>query len=385
MENLKLLFPFSYNTDHSNARKIDHYTKFGFKDGNNDLIDLALGACGCFLLGFDRSDIIKYVSEKMIDNPFAGGEYMITNQSVIDLTNKLYNLSNGYRSIFALSGSDAVEGAIKIAKLYHTAKGNQRKFIVGIKNSYHGSTYLTKSIGQIDIIISDPLEACISLDQNSMLDFLKTNNEVACVVIETCSWMAGLRQHSEEFWLELKNICREKDIVFILDDIATCGGKTGSFFGFDPKLEPDIFTVGKAFSGGYYPLSAALISERINQVVKTQFFPHGFTYSFSLSGVYSTLKYLEILENENHYTRCDIVVNQAKDLFNKIGITYRNYGLLFDLDIKSTSEQKFYDHGLNIGVWNDGENNLMLVIPLTANEEYFKRLGERLISVLHDV
>jgi adenosylmethionine-8-amino-7-oxononanoate aminotransferase len=382
MENLKLLFPFNYNTDHSNTRKIDKYTQFGFKEGNNDLIDLSLGACGCFLLGFDRKDIIQHVTEQMLSNPFVGGEYMTTNQSVIDLTNKLYNLSGGYRSIFSLSGSDAVEGAIKLAQMYHTANGNARKYVLGIKDSYHGSTYLTSSIGQLSYMNSEPADVCIALPSDKIIDFIKNNN-VSCLVIETCSWTKGLRQHTKQYWNEIRTVCREYDVVFILDDIAMCGGKTGKFFGFDADLEPDIFTVGKALTGGYFPLSATLVNNRVNDIIKHEFLGHGFTYTFSLSGIYSTLKYLEILEDEQHFVRYDSVVNTAVSLFTKMGLTFRNYGLMFDVDIESTSEQTFYNNGLNIGVWNNGNNNLMLVIPLTANVEYFTQLEERLLSALH--
>ena len=384
MENLKLLFPFNYNADHSNARKIDSYTQFGFREGHNDLIDLSLGACGCFLLGFDRTDIIQYVANRMLSNPFTGGEYMTTNQAVIDLTNKLYELSGGYRSVFALSGSDAVEGAIKLAKLYHTAKGNDRKYVLGVKESYHGSTYLTSSIGQLSYMTTEPADICIALDKDDLIDFIKNNSVLlSCLVIETCSWAKGLKQYPRSFWQELRATCREHDVVFILDDIAMCGGKTGSFFGFDPSLEPDIFTMGKALTGGYFPLSATLVSDRVNEVVKHEFLGHGFTYTFSLSGIYSTLKYLEILEEENHFARYDSILNSAVSLFSKIGLTFRNYGLMFDIDIKSTSEQTFYNNGLNIGVWNNGNDNLMLVIPLTANTEYFSQLEERLLASLH--
>ena len=162
-----------------------------------------------------------------------------------------------------------------------------------------------------------------------------------------------------------------------------CGGKTGSFFGFNADLEPDIFTVGKALTGGYFPLSATLVNDRINEVVKHEFFGHGFTYTFSLSGIYSTIKYLEILETENLLVRHDSLVNTAVSLFTKMGLTFRNYGLMFDVDINSTDEQTFYNSGLNIGVWNNGQDNLMLVIPLTAGTEYFNQLEERLFSALH--
>jgi len=382
MKNLKLLFPFNYNYDHSNARKIDNYTRFGFVENGKDLIDLSLGSCGCFLLGFDRKDIIHYVADKMLDNPFAGGEYMTTNQAVIDLTNKLYDITGGYRSIFALSGSDAVEGAIKLAKIYHEAKGNPRHTILGVKNSYHGSTYLTSGIGQLEYMTKHPVENCIALNQEELIDAVKTKT-ACCLVMETCSWNKGLKQYTKDFWRELRQTCRDHDVIFILDDIAMCGGKTGKFVGFDTELDPDIFTMGKALTGGYFPLSATLVSDRVNEVVKHEFLGHGFTYTFSLSGIYSTLKYLEILETEDLLNQYTATVDTATRLFTSMGLTFRNYGLMFDIDIKSTPEQTFYDNGLHIGVWNNGQDNLMLVLPLIADTEYFTKLQERLAASLH--
>jgi len=383
MTSPKLLFPFAVNTDLSKARVIKSYTKFGFVEGNTDLIDLSLGNCGCFMLGFDRTDLIDYVNQQMKLNPFVSGEYMTTNNAVLELTQKLYELSGGYRSVFSLSGSDAIEGAVKLASMYHKSKGNNRKIVLGVKDSYHGSTYLTSSIGQLNYMTTQPAENCIAVSEEYLIEAIKTNNAL-CLVIETCSWSKGLRSYSNGFWKELRQTCRDHDVVFIIDDIAMCGGKTGDFFGFDSTLAPDLFCVGKSFSGGYFPLSACLVSEHINSIIKDEFLAHGFTYSFSLSGIYSTLKYLEILERENILARYDSVINSAVSMFTKIGLTFRNHGLMFDVDINSTSEQTFYNNGLNIGVWNNGHNNLMLVIPLTADVEYFKQLEERLVAALLD-
>ena len=129
MINPKILYPFSVNNDPSGTKIITRYNKFSYTDNDKDILDLSLGNCGSFMLGFDRLDIIEFVSNKMKDNPFVSGEFMTTNDTVLELSERLYHLSGGYRSMFSLSGSDAVEGAIKLAAI----KNPDRKKIVGIK------------------------------------------------------------------------------------------------------------------------------------------------------------------------------------------------------------------------------------------------------------
>lgn len=393
MNDPKLLFPFSYNNDFSEIRKIDRYIEFGFIENEKDYIDLSLGNCGCFMLGFNRSDIIEYVSKKMLENPFVSGEFLTTNSDVLKLTEKLYDISNGYKSIFSLSGSDAIEGSIKLAKLYHKSKGSNRNKIIGLKDSYHGSTYLTGSIGNLNYMTNyfGSHDNCISIpiniSENEILEriSLVANNSI-CLIIESCSWHNFLKQYSNLFWTQLRKICKDNDVIFIIDDIAMSGGKTGNLFGFDLDLRPDMFCVGKAFSGGYYPLSACLIHSNVSDIIKHEFLAHGFTYSFSLSGIYSTLKYIELLENE-YLKKYETVLVQTKKILDELKINgiihnYRNYGLMFNLEIKETREKIFYKNGLNVGIINDKENQLLITIPLTANSDYFKQLEERLISSL---
>jgi len=396
MDDLKLVFPFSYNNDFSKIRKIDTYTEFGFIESDKDYIDLCLGNCGCFMLGFKRTDIINDVSQKMKNTPFISGEYLTTNPDIIQLTEKLYQLSGGYRSLFSLSGSDAIEGAIKLSKLYHYSKGSNKKKIIGLQNSYHGSTYLTSSIGNLHYMTNyygthtDCVHIPIDITEEEILDKVKIlASESLCLIIESCSWNNFLHQYSKSFWNQLRQICKDNDVNFIIDDIAMCGGKTGTFFGFDLDLEPDIFCVGKAFSGGYYPLSACLIHSNIYDNIKNEFLAHGFTYSFSLSGIYSTIKYIDLLEN-GYLNNYEIILEKTKKLFFKLksnGIIYdfRNYGLMFNLEIKQTREHEFYQNGLNVGIINDKENKLIIIIPLDANDNYFKQLEERLISSLLSV
>ena len=381
----KLIFPYAVNSSQP-VRVIKEYTEFGFIENGKELLDLSLGNCGCFPLGFKRHDIIDRVTEQMKDMSFCSGEFYTTNPAVLELSERLYNMSGGYRSIFSLSGSDAVEGALRLAQLY-----NGRNKFLGFKKSYHGSTYLSSSVSDAtymtDFFGKDP--RCVISDYN--LDSI--TDDLCAVVIETSSWQNGLYNPGTSFWKSLREECTRKDIVLIVDDIAMCGGKTGSFFGWTGVVEPDIFTMGKALTGGYFPLSATLVNDKIFDVVKDTVFCHGFSYSFSLSGIYSTLAYLNVLEKEN------ILKNYNELLINSITVfqylkkenlikDFNNHGLVFNLElltdkpVDASFEKFLYSYGLNSGMWNEGGSGLLVMVPLTAKEAWFFSIKNKLSSSL---
>lgn len=403
MNSPKILFPFTDNVDLSKVKQISKYTQFGYLMNDHELIDTSLGNCGSFMLGFNRVDIVNRVAEHCKSMPFVSGEFMTTCDAVVELSNRLYNLTNGYRSFFSTSGSDAVEGALKVARLKHIAQGNEnKKIILGIEQSYHGSTYLSSSIsggsfmtsylGRGDMCYTISRSTDSSEQYNNIVQKIKElgSENISCIVIETCSWRAGIVIYSDEFWNNLRELCTIENIVLIIDDIAMCGGKTGKFLGFD--IKPDVFTMGKALTGGYFPLSACMISEDIYSAVKEKFWSHGFTYSFSISGVYSTLTYLNILEEENIFDNYPMVLNNAKTYFDKLkslGLVeeVKNYGLYFNLTLKNMPsdvniEEEFFKNGLNVGIENYQWHWLQIVVPLTATDDYFNKLYTRLFTTL---
>ena len=76
------------------------------------------------------------------------------------------------------------------------------------------------------------------------------------------------------------------------------GGKTGSFFGWDKlPIKPDLFVMGKAITGGFFPLSMAMFNDKVYEKIKDGNWLHGHTYSMTLSGVICMDEYLNVLEN----------------------------------------------------------------------------------------
>jgi adenosylmethionine-8-amino-7-oxononanoate aminotransferase len=396
----KLIFPFTVNSLRDQIINFGSTYEWGYQKDNRKVIDLSLGF-GSFPLGMSRSDFIKTVSNKMMDFTFIGGDHKTTNDAVLELSEKLYTLSGGYRSIFNMSGSIAVESAIKVGKYY---QGNTRDLILGFENSYHGSTYLSSSISCTTYMhnIQGRESNCrtISWDLDETKEIIKSLGEdnISCVVVESCSWQAGLRPQSVEWWRELKNICSTNGILLIVDDIALCGAKTGKFFGFDDYIKPDIICAGKALTGGFYPLSDTLITEEIYQGIKDKWWGHGFTYGFNMSGVLSALHYQDVIEKESIYDKYTDVADTSTHLFNNY-LQYesvkavRNYGTYWcvDIDIKDQTDadilKLFFDNGLYLGIWNDpiSKKQILIQTPNMKNDSYYQQLDEGLNLVFKNL
>jgi adenosylmethionine-8-amino-7-oxononanoate aminotransferase len=389
---MKQLFPFSINDPLPTVKKSTEITKYGFKDDERDILDLGLGSSGCFLLGFKRTDLIDSVTDELKKYPFCQGDFVTANYLTTLLSQKLYNLSNGYYPMYSLSGSDAIEGAIKLVHMFHQGK---KKKIIGFQHSYHGSTYMSSSVSGSEYItnIFGRHNDCqiISYDQLDQID-----SDTAAVIIETCSWQGGLIDLGQEYFQNLRDICNKNNVLLVIDDIAFCGGKTGTLFGFEMYgVQPDIFCIGKGITGGYFPLSATLCNQRVADVVKPQMLMHGFSYSFPMAGIISVLKYLDIIEKENILSMHDTIISTARSLFDdlknqKLIKDYRNFGVCFNLILKTEisnyleKESIFYKHGMHMGIWNSSRNGVLVMIPITAEFDYFDSLKNKLVSVLSE-
>ena len=147
------IFPFAVNDPINFVKHIDEITDYGYIENGQDILDLSLGSCGCFPLGFKRTDIIEKVTDQLKKHPFCQADFVTTNDIVNELSTKLYHLSNGYNSIYSLSGSDSIEGAIKLVQMYHNGT-NKNKIIILAISVYCFNIYLYK-IGLFGRMVSE--------------------------------------------------------------------------------------------------------------------------------------------------------------------------------------------------------------------------------------
>lgn len=347
------------------------YWQYGEIRNGRKVIDPML-QFGCFVLGYQQDEIVDFVSDTVKNNRPEIGELTLPmstearlNHISFDFADKVYNIS-GMKPFFSLSGSDANEGAVKLASAYQHAKGNfHKKIIVGFEKSYHGSTWLTTSIGHDNFMIDpfytlDPYQSVKRIPRD-FSDECVDWNLVAAIVIETCTYGREIIPPTSEFWARLDRIRSEYDVLIIIDDIFMGGGKSGDYIGWSKmNIRPDISTMGKAITAGFFPLSMALYNKKVEEALPKGFrWDHGFTYSFSLAGIASAYKYLEILERDNLLANHDQLVSTAASIFE-------------NSDFKVSSR-----FGLNFKV-TDGRQRHQYVIPLNATEEYFEVLKDNL-------
>ena len=373
------------------VKQIANITEYGYIENGRSILDLSLGSCGCFTLGFTRTDLVDSVTQQLKENPFCQADFVTTNSIVNELSQKLYKLSNGSYPIYSLSGSDAIEGAVKLVQMYW--QGTRSK-IIGFNRAYHGSTYMSTSLGGTKYMTEKfgKHPNCVTIDYYDIDTLL--DDTVAAVFIETASWANGLRITNLDYFKKLRSRCNETGTLLVIDDIAFCGGKTGTIFGFEPLgIQPDIFCIGKGISGGFFPLAVTLCNQRVATNIKSQRLLHGFSYSFPMAGIISTLEYLKILESENLLDQQPLTVARGNVLMQllldrNLISGWRSYGVCFSITPIDTNydienkDQIFYKHGLHMGIWNFNSKDILIMMPINATTDYFQELESKLVLAL---
>lgn len=189
------------------------------------------------------------------------GEYIQYPQ--VQLARKLASLlpENLSVSYFVNSGSEAVEGAIKLAKRY-TGRGE----IIAFNNAYHGSTH-----GSLSIMGNESMQTAfrpllpgikhISINEFAGLEQITTST--ACVIIEPVQGEAGIIASQKEYLQALRKKCTQTGTLLIFDEIQTGFGRTGSLFAFEQyEVVPDILVLAKGMGGGL-PIGAFISSKEI--------------------------------------------------------------------------------------------------------------------------
>ena len=327
---------------------------------------------GCYVLGYENEEILDFVCKIIKNNkPEIGENFMpktnkiVLNKISVDFSNKIYDVT-GMNSFFALSGSDSNEGAVKLASAYHFEKGNtKKKYIASFENSYHGSTYLTSSLGHDNFMVNPfyTMESagCVKKLPRDFDEDSVNWSEISAFMLETCPYGEVMEPPSVEFWKKLDRIRKKHDVLIIIDDIFMGGGKTGTYLGWkNLDIEPDISTMGKAITGGFFPLSMVLFTDRVRNSLPNDFFwEHGFTYNFSLPGVASAMKYLEILERDKILEEHENIVKTARHIIEDEGFRIK------------------YQFGTHFKIANEHQSHFY-VVPINATEEYFETLKDNL-------
>jgi len=193
------------------------------------------------------------------------GEFIL--QPAVDLTKLLSKqLPKGLDSTYLTnSGTEAIEGAIKLARKY-----TGRKEIIGANNAYHGSTLGALTLmGKIEN--RKPFEPLLPevnfIDFNNLNDINKISHKTAGVILETIQGAAGFIEPENDYLKLVSEKCKDVGALLILDEIQPGIGRTGKLFGFENyNCIPDIIVSGKGLGGGM-PIGAFISSKKIMNTI----------------------------------------------------------------------------------------------------------------------
>lgn len=225
-------------------------------------IDLVSGVC-VNNLGHRHPAIVRAVKDQL-DNYMhlmVYGEMIQTPQ--VKLAQRLTDLlPRNLNSVYLVnSGSEAIEGALKLAKRF-----TGRTEIIGFKNSYHGGTH-----GALTMLGNEEMKYAYRpllpdvrfLQFNSKEDLFQITERTACVLVEPVQAEAGVIMPKDDFLMTLRQRCSETGTLLIFDEIQTGFGRTGKLFCFmDYNVTPDILCIAKAMGGGM-PIGAFIADKRI--------------------------------------------------------------------------------------------------------------------------
>jgi acetylornithine/succinyldiaminopimelate/putrescine aminotransferase len=280
------------------------------------------------------------------------------------------NLNNVY---FVNSGSEAVEGALKLSKRY-----TQRTEIISFKNAYHGSSH-----GALSVMGDERMKNAFRplLPDVRILEFnnIDTLNQVttntACVIVEPIQGEAGVIVPDNEFIKKLRNICSEKGVLLIFDEIQTGFGRTGSLWAFEQfEVAPDILLLAKGMGGGL-PIGAFISSKDImNCLTNNPVLGHITTFGGNPVCAASAFANLEVIIENRLWENAIMIENVCKELLIHPKIkNIRGRGALLAIEFEDFKEnKKVIDNCLVNGLITDwflfADNCMRIAPPLIISE-----------------
>ncbi len=243
-----------------------------------EYVDFTSGI-GVNSLGYCDDGWVKAVSEQAATLQHISNLYYSPLQT--EVSKKLCELT-GFNKVFLCnSGAEANECAIKIARKYSFDKyGKGRQKIVTLVNSFHGRTVTTLAATGQDVFHNFffPFTEGFEYAEANNIESLKSciNDEVCAVFIELIQGEGGVMPLDKEFVGEIEKICKEKDILFMVDEVQTGVSRTGAFYCYQNYgIQPDVITSAKGLGGGL-PMGACLCVEKLADVLSAG--THGTTF-----------------------------------------------------------------------------------------------------------
>nr|WP_319393916.1 putrescine aminotransferase [uncultured Desulfobacter sp.] len=269
-----------------------------------EYIDL-LGGFGLYTYGIRHPKIVNAVKAQLDRSPQYSQEMLDPLRAKLAQVIGMITPGDIQYGFFANSGTEAVEGAMKLAKFYTGKKG----FIAMLKG-FHGKTLGSLSLMGKDVYRQPLLPLLEGVqhapfgDADAVERILKANaavgNDIAGIVAEPIQGEAGGIVPPDDFWPRLRQLCDKYGVLLIADEVQTGFGRTGKIFGVDHwDVTPDIMCFGKALGGGVVPMSGFFSTPKIWEVMEPNPFMHTTTTGGNPIACAAALAAITVLQAED--------------------------------------------------------------------------------------
>ena len=347
-------------------------------------LDFAAGIA-VFALGYNNkayNDALKEQIDKILHT-----SNLYYNQPAIDAAEKIVKTSKMSKVFFTNSGTEAIEGALKVARKYAYLKDPSKDYeFIAMNHSFHG-----RSIGALSVTGTahyrepfEPLMGGVKFADFNDLESVKAQitDKTCAIITEVVQGEGGIYPAKKEFLEGLRQICDEKDIMLIFDEIQCGMGRTGHYFAWQAYgVQPDIMTSAKALGCGV-PVGAFVLNEK---AAKASLEPgdHGTTYGGNPFVCAAVSKVFEIYENDKIIEHVQEMTPYLEHKLDEIvakhecAATRRGMGFMQGIVIQGRPVGEVVKAALAKGllVISAGSDVLRIVPPLVITKEHIDKMA----------
>ncbi|RWP46989.1 aspartate aminotransferase family protein [Mesorhizobium sp.] len=356
----------------------------------NQLIDGFAGLY-CVNVGYGRTEVAEAISRQAFRLAYYHSYAAHTTDELAILSDRLVKMAPGKMSkvFYGMSGSDANETQAKLVWYYNNLRGKPtKKKIISRERGYHGCSVVSGSMtgmsfyhDHMDLPLPQIVHTGVphhywgATPGETELEFSARRGEELDQLIERLGpdnvggfigepvlGTGGITPPPEGYWQAIQAVLKKHDVLLIADEVITGFGRTGSMFGSQHYgIEPDLITVAKGLTSAYFPLSAAIVGEKVYKVLedgadKVGAFSHGYTYSGHPIGAAAANAVLDIVEKEDLPGNARDVgaffQAQLQEKFAQLPIVgeVRGVGLMAAIEfVADRGKKKRFDPSLKVG------------------------------------
>lgn len=289
----------------------------------------AMSGLWCVNVGYGRKNLAEVAYKQMQELPYYNSFFKTATAPSIELAQQLAEIAPNdlNHAFFSSSGSEANDTVVRMVRRYWDLKGKpNKKTFISREYAYHGSTMTGVSLGGMTAMhaqggmmpgfehVMPPYWYKYGGDMSPEEFGMYTANKIeekineigaeniAAFIGEPIQGAGGVIIPPDSYWPRVQEICKQYDILLVVDEVICGFGRTGEWFGSDTyNIKPDIITMAKGISSGYIPLSGIMVGDRVTETLVDEGgeFYHGYTYSGHPVACAVAIENIKIIREEN--------------------------------------------------------------------------------------